>query len=163
MNQLRKSGEGRESDEDEVPADFPFFDDINAVFGGQATVTLVQLVDSASTASGDTQPQLQEDEDEDKIPRSLSRPKTPASTVSRPDTPASVDTHPSTPATSLLEVPGTATDSLVPPTGLMPAPHPLPLILSIRREGERWPNCRNQDGRWQHLMCPTSFRPQKPS
>ena len=100
MNQLRKSDEGRELDEDEVPADFPFFDDINAIFGSQATVTLVQLVDSASTASGDTQPQLQEDEeDEDKIPRSLSRPETPASAASRPDTPASVDTHPSTPAT----------------------------------------------------------------
>ena len=109
-DRVRKSGEGRESDVGEVPADFPFFDDIDAVMGGRASVSPVHLLDSVS---GDTQPQtgLQEDEDEvDMSDRSFSRPSTPRST-SRPDTPApltdtiELDTLPSTPLTSVPETP----------------------------------------------------------
>ena len=107
-DRLRKSGEGRESDVDEVPADFPFFYDIDAVMGGRASVSPVHLLDSVS---GDTQPQtgLQEDE-VDMSDRSFSRPSTPRST-SRPDTPApltgtiELDTLPSTPLTSVPETP----------------------------------------------------------
>ena len=47
-DRLRKSGEGRESDADNVPADFPFFEDIDAVMGGRASVSSVHLLDSAS-------------------------------------------------------------------------------------------------------------------
>ena len=109
-DRLRKSGEGRESDVDEVPADFPFFDDIDAVMGRRASVSPVHLLDSVS---GDTQPLtgLQEDEDEvDMSDRSFSRPSTSRST-SRPDTPApltdtiELDTLPSTPLTSVPETP----------------------------------------------------------
>ena len=111
----RKSGEGRESDQDLVPADFPFYDAIDAVEGKRASVTPVHLMDSAST--GDTQLQHQEgDEDEIKVLGFSSRPDTPAS-ASRPGTPASgrieLD-NTSTPVASFPEIPDspirTATD-----------------------------------------------------
>ena len=107
-DRLRKSGEGRESDADDVPADFPFFEDIDAVMGGRASVSPVHLLDSAS---GDTQPQTGLQEGEVDTPeRSCSRPSTPQST-SRPDTPTpltgriELDTLPGTLVTSVPETP----------------------------------------------------------
>ena len=107
-DRLRKSGEGRESDADNVPADFPFFEDIDAVMGGRASVSPVHLLDSAS---GDTQPQTGFQQGEVDTPKkSCSRPSTPQST-SRPDTPTpltgriKLDTLPGTLVTSVPETP----------------------------------------------------------
>ena len=103
-DRLRKSREGRESDKDDISADFPFFDNIDAVMGGRASVSPVHLLDSFET----TQPELEEGDVTHTI--SSSRPSTPQLT-SRPDTPAplpgwvELDTLPSTPVTSVPDTP----------------------------------------------------------
>lgn len=89
VDRLRKSGEGRESDEERVPADFPFFDDIDAVMGGRDTVSPVHLLDSA-----DTQPLLDADDDTVDFPEVPDAPLSAStSSSSRPDTPAGVVFH----------------------------------------------------------------------
>ena len=92
MDWLRKSGEGRESDAEEVPADFPFFDDIDAVMGGRDSVSPVHLLDSAFT---DTQ--------DDGSPENIEVPDTPRSAStsnSSPDTPGLVSNFAGTPSRS---------------------------------------------------------------
>ena len=44
-----RSGAGHESDEEDMPADFPYFDQLHSVMGDRATVTPVHLLDSATT------------------------------------------------------------------------------------------------------------------
>ena len=79
VDKLRKSGTGRESDEDD---DFPFFSDLHAVMGGRATVSPIHLLDSSSS----TQSQGgQQDDDND-----VDRPESPISPTSRLDTPGSL-------------------------------------------------------------------------
>ena len=54
-DRLRRSGTGRESDEEsEVPSDFLFFDDMDVVMGGRASVTPVHLLDSADAPDAST-------------------------------------------------------------------------------------------------------------
>ena len=68
VDRLRRSGAGRESDEEsEVPADFPYFSALDAVLGRRASVTPVQLLDTAEASQHGT---------------SASRPITPSSTAS---------------------------------------------------------------------------------
>ena len=50
-----RSGAGRESDEEsEVPADFPYFSALDAVLGRRASVTPVQLLDTAEASQHGT-------------------------------------------------------------------------------------------------------------
>ena len=55
-DRMRRSGAGHESDEEEdMPADFPYFDLLHTVMGGRAAVTPVHLLDSA-TAREEVEP-----------------------------------------------------------------------------------------------------------
>ena len=82
VDRLRRSGTGRESDEEsEVPSDFPFFEDIDAVMGGRASVTPVYLLDSADAPD----------------PSTSSRTSTPVPAGSRTNTPVPLESRTSTP------------------------------------------------------------------
>ena len=81
-DRLRRSGTGRESDEEsEVPSDFPFFDDMDVVMGGRASVTPVHLLDSADAPDASTG----------------SRTSTPVPVDSRTSTPVPLESRTSTP------------------------------------------------------------------
>ena len=55
-DRMRRSSAGHESDEEEdMPADFPYFDQLHTVMGGRAAVTPVHLLDSA-TAREEVEP-----------------------------------------------------------------------------------------------------------
>ena len=82
VDRLRRSGTGRESDEEsEVPSDFSFFEDIDAVVGGRASVTPVHLLDSADAPE----------------PSTSSRTSTPVPADSRTSTPVPLESRTSTP------------------------------------------------------------------
>lgn len=74
VDKLRRSGAGRESDESEIPADFPYFAVLDAVLGKRASVTPVQLLDTAEVSQHDT---------------STSRPITPSPIAAIPEEPLS--------------------------------------------------------------------------
>ena len=73
-NRLRRSGAGRESDEEsDLPSDFPYFEIMDAIMGGRAVVTLVHLLNSAASNS----PSIVEAEGEDDATtEALSQPTT---------------------------------------------------------------------------------------
>ena len=81
-DRMRRSGTGRESDEEsEVPSVFPFFDDMDVVMGGRASVTPVHLLDSADAPDASTG----------------SRTSTPVPVDSRTSTPVPLESRTSTP------------------------------------------------------------------
>ena len=75
VDRARRSGTGNESEEEDLPDDFQYYSQIDAVMTGRPSVTPVHLLDSASY-------------DEENDP-SGSRPETPNPPVSRPETPGS--------------------------------------------------------------------------
>ena len=100
VDRLRRSGAGRESDEEsDESSEFPYFALLDSVLGGRDSVTPVNLLDSADkpgTPSGAVpgEPTISRPETPAPIPGepSVSRPNTPAAVleppVSMPDTPA---------------------------------------------------------------------------
>ena len=97
-DQMRRSGAGRESDEEaDQPVDFPYFEIFDAVMGGRAAVIPVHLLDSAASSN----PAAAES-DEDTATEAVgpsTAPSPPASTVSAMSGPAV--SHPTSPSSAV--------------------------------------------------------------
>lgn len=156
VDRLRRSGAGRESDEEsDESSEFPYFALLDSVLGGRAGVTPVNLLDSADrpgTPSGAVpgEPTISRPETPAPIPGepSVSRPNTPAAVleppVSMPDTPAAAPGEssvgrPDTP-TAIPETPTTVERRLEATSTAQPQPstsHDSPTTLGTPSKKKR--------------------------
>ena len=156
VDRLRRSGAGRESDEEsDESSEFPYFALLDSVLGGRAGVTPVNLLDAADrpgTPSGAVpgEPTISRPETPAPIPGepSVSRPNTPAAVleppVSMPDTPAAAPGEssvgrPDTP-TAIPETPTTVERCLEATSTAQPQPstsHDSPGTLGMPSKKKR--------------------------
>ena len=166
VDRLRRSGAGRESDEEsDESSEFPYFALLDSVLGGRASATPVNLLDSADrpgTPSGAVpgEPTIGRPETPAPIPGepSVSRPNTPAAVleppVSMPDTPAAAPGEssvgrPDTP-TAIPETPTTVERRLEATSTVQPS-HSQAQVMTPQQPWERHqrkreglPNCTEQ-------------------
>lgn len=122
-DKLRRSGQGRESDDEDVPtSDFTFFKEVDTVMGSRASVAPVHVLDSSS---GNTSTLLECGGDIDNFPNAPTSPSshstTPTSVVSHSATLASVVSCPATPdptgSSSNIPDPTSSSSTIPDPTG----------------------------------------------